>query len=305
MRLVHLTHPKSGSHWVTDVLSDPEVLKHASPETRFKRCEDHTLHDWAQEADGFFMGPMFSMTYPQWVLYRKPGDKAICVLRDPRDCIVSWTFSFSYSHETQPHVALIRPVLLSSPLRRRLMIGTYQYWQSAWIVRTWAGRWTTGTEFLTTYEKILGDEPGEFGAMFEFLGWNVPLETVERVVAYHSFEKRTRGRERGKLDTYSHYRRGEPGDWRNYFDRSLGEMFERACPRLLTQLGYERSDSWFENLPETVWALSDGDSVENAPASLAAAKEIAHLREQRDETRKSLRESIRALDRVVKSPVKR
>jgi flagellar motility protein MotE (MotC chaperone) len=40
------------------------------------------------------------------------------------------------------------------------------------------------------------------------------------------------------------------GDWRNYFDRTLGEEFESTFPRLLTDLGYEQDGDWFKALPQ-------------------------------------------------------
>lgn len=298
MRLVHLTTPKSGSQWITDVLSDPRVLAFA-PGIRFERCGNHTLEYWSQQPDGIFMGAMFSMSFDQWEHFRGAGDKAIYVLRDPRDCIISWTFSSAFSHETQPHIALVRPVLLSLSLHRRLMLGIYQYWQSSWIVRTWAGRRPSATEYPVEFEAILADETGAFSRMFEFLSWPVPRDVVAEVAAAHSFEVKSRGRPRGELDTYSHFRRGKPGDWRNYFDRELGRLFEEACPHLLVELGYEKREDWYGALPETIAGLKEGD-VAGAPfGSAGAAEELVALRAERAALARRVRDGIARVDHIA------
>lgn len=278
-RIVHLTHPKSGSHWVTDVLSDPEVLAFA-PDVHFKRCEDYRLDYWAAQPDGFFTGPMFSVSFEEWARTHAHGDKAVYVLRDPRDAIVSWTYSFAVSHESQPHIELIRPILLASDLRHRLLIGAYQYWQSSWIVRSWAGKRRTGSEFPTTFEAILADEFGEFRKIVDFLGWPVPDDVLRKIVDYHTFERRTRGRKRGTTSEYSHYRSGVPGEWKSHFDRRLGEMFERACPGLLVELGYETSSEWWASLPEHLDTLAD-EALSTTGAATDALIELEQLRAER------------------------
>jgi hypothetical protein len=278
-RIVHLTHPKSGSHWVTDVLADPEVLAFV-PNITFARCEDYRLEYWAAQPDNYFTGPMFSVTFEEWARTRAPGDKAVYVLRDPRDVIVSWIYSFAVSHESQPHIALIRPILLASDLRHRLMIGAYQYWQSSWIVRSWAGRPVTESEFPTTFEAILSDEFGEFRKIVAFLGWPVPDDVLRKVVEYHTFERRTRGRKRGTTSEYSHYRSGVPGEWRKHFDRKLGEIFENACPNLLAELGYEKNSAWWEDLPERIDIL-DEEIVPSTGASADVLLEIERLHAER------------------------
>lgn len=294
-RVVHLTFPKSGSHWVTDVLSDKEILAYA-PWVTFRRCEDDRLSSWAAQRDGFFTGPMFSVTYEEWSQFRGKGDKAIHVMRDPRDHVVSWVFSFSYSHESQPHIQLIRPVLLASDMRRKLMLGMYQFWQSSWIERSWAGKPNTESEYLTTYERIVNDEFGEFKAMLDFLQWPVPDDIIRKVVEQSSFERRSRGRKRGETSNVSHYRRGVAGDWRNYFDRRLGEMFERAVPHMLTELGYEKSDDWYTKLPATVEGLDNySDDIVATPEVLA---QLDLLRTERAEIASHLREQLVTLEKV-------
>jgi hypothetical protein len=262
----------------------------------FRRCEDFRLKYWAAQDDGLFCGPMFSVSFEEWEPYRRPGFKAIHVARDPRDAIVSMTFSFAYSHETQPHIELIRPILLASGMREKLMLGMYQYWQSSWIERSWAGRPSTEFEYVTSYERIVGDEFGEFRAMFDFLGWTMADGTLRQIIDYHSFESRSRGRQRGTESRYSHYRRGVAGDWKNFFDRKLGQQFERVCPNLLVELGYERANNWYESLPESIEALPDAvsDTIEIATLAL----ENQTLRDERLAVAERIRTQLELLDQL-------
>lgn len=301
-KIVHLTHPKSGSHWITDVLSDKRVLATA-PGVRFTRCADYRLEYWAAQPDGFFTGPMFSVTFEEWSSVRKKGDKAVYVLRDPRDAVVSWTYSFAVSHESQPHIALIRPVLLANGMRQRLMVGIYQYWQSSWIVRSWGGRAKTESEYPTTFEAIVADEFGEFQRILDFLGWPVDDETLKAVVAQHTFERRTRGRKRGTASQFSHYRTGLPGEWKTHFDRNLASMFEAACPGMLVELGYETSNDWWKAQPEhlDVLAENEDDGGRENRDSSAVLLELERLRDERSALAAELKTCATQVEAVLRS----
>lgn len=58
------------------------------------------------------------------------------------------------------------------------------------------------------------------------------------------FQAQTSGRKPGEEKLSSHYRKGQPGDWRNHFTREHKQLFAELYPSLLADLGYEDTDDW-------------------------------------------------------------
>ena len=124
--------------------------------------------------------------------------------------------------------------------------------QWAEYLRSWKKDCLGSNVILTRYESLLVDLPGELRRLFEFVEWDVPSSVVEAVAADNTFERRS-GRRPGDENEFSHRRKGIAGDWRNHFDRDLGELFENAFPGLLTDLGYEESAEWWRLLPPAIF----------------------------------------------------
>ena len=91
-RIFHITLPKCGSQWVRDVFSSQDVW------TNFKLRSAGDNLDFLIDKDlfhleGNFFAPVYNLTRQDWSAHRRPGDKAVVVLRDPRDRLVSLLFS--------------------------------------------------------------------------------------------------------------------------------------------------------------------------------------------------------------------
>jgi hypothetical protein len=67
---------------------------------------------------------------------------------------------------------------------------------------------------------------------------------VESCVGSASFEKLSRGRERGQEDPSSFYRKGVAGDWKNHFSKEDRRVFKEEAGELLIRLGYEDDLDW-------------------------------------------------------------
>lgn len=78
--------------------------------------------------------------------------------------------------------------------------------------------------------------PGRLGRL--------PAERVLGIVWENDFAKKADGRETGREDPRSHYRKGVPGDWRNHFNPEHVTYFETHYGALLRRLGYEREAGW-------------------------------------------------------------
>ena len=78
----------------------------------------------------------------------------------------------------------------------------------------------------------------------------MPDTMLYQLLQDYSFE-RLAGRKRGKEDRLAHYRKGVPGDWRNYFDDTIIAKFKDCTSDLVLRLGYEKDVNWWGSiLPE-------------------------------------------------------
>ena len=89
------------------------------------------------------------------------------------------------------------------------------------------------------YEGLLARPEAEVRRLLEFLGAGADDEMVKRCVEAASFERLSRGRERGEEDPSSFFRKGVAGDWRDTFTERDRRVFEEAAGDLLARLGYE------------------------------------------------------------------
>jgi hypothetical protein len=94
------------------------------------------------------------------------------------------------------------------------------------------------------YEDLLERPYREVGRLLGFLGVDARESVVERCVDSASFEKLSRGRERGEEDPSSFYRKGIAGDWKNYFTEEDRRVFKEEAGELLIRLGYEEDLDW-------------------------------------------------------------
>jgi hypothetical protein len=94
------------------------------------------------------------------------------------------------------------------------------------------------------YEDLLERPEEEVRRLLEFLGAGSNEEIVRRCVNAASFERLSGGRERGKEDSSSFFRKGVAGDWRRFFTREDRRIFKQEAGELLIEIGYETDNNW-------------------------------------------------------------
>lgn len=72
----------------------------------------------------------------------------------------------------------------------------------------------------------------------------IPAILLQEIIHVKSFKRLSGGRRRGQENVQSHYRKGTPGDWRNYFDEVHVRTFKDRFNDLLLTLGYETNPDW-------------------------------------------------------------
>ncbi|MES2935167.1 MAG: sulfotransferase domain-containing protein [Pseudomonadota bacterium] len=248
-RIVHITLKKCGSQWVRDVLCAAEISQ-CSGISYSGITFDYPTKGQFILPENTFSGPIFTMSRIEWESWKCVGDKAIVVLRDPRDQLISFLYSMLYSHGPTVFVNYVRDKLSAMACnseRITWLIGDVASFIR--FYRTWEIDVKDDT-YVVRYETLVQDQHAEFNKLVDWLGWKLPPDVLETVIARLSFKTRS-GRNPGETDILSHYRKGLPGDWRNHFTREHGKLWENLYPGFLTSIGYENNDEWWLCLPES------------------------------------------------------
>ncbi len=260
-------HHRCGSTWVTGLLEAASQLLGL----RFARVYD------AERVDGGLAD--FVRRQGVEVLSLMNADaasaralsaaRAIHVVRDPRDVLVSAYFSHRNSHPTdewpelEAHRQALRSVdegegILLELECRRLEFRQMMEWRPGL-----PGHAELRFEDLIASPEAVVDALGALGLVAEGwagrlqrpllgrLGLRQVLRPSDRVlglrearvlVGKHSFARLSGGRQPGVEDRSHHYRRGEPGAWREHLRESHLEALEDHFPSLTAQLGYCDAD---------------------------------------------------------------
>lgn len=205
------------------------------------------------------------------------GVPAFHVVRDPRDVLVSAYFSHLNTHQTDdwPELESHRRRLRSVNQEEGLLL---EMEFSAGVFEDMVS-WDYESDHVLelTFEELTGAPYRTFLRVFEHLGllddrafglrrhvgyaarglWNqavslagdraprirnrrIPGGRILSVAYDNRFSRRAGGRRPGTEDRGSHYRRGEPGDWRRHLTERHLEAFRDRFPELLEATGYAR-----------------------------------------------------------------
>ena len=199
--------------------------------------------------------------------------RALHVVRDPRDIIVSAYFSHLHSHGTsewpqlEAHRQELKSLSQDEGLTREIVYRREQFEEMS--------RWQFGGENILElqFEHLTQHPYDGFIRLFEHFGlvhsqlrtplqqiadvwWSIrgrlarrgirigpargklPLEKLLGLVAANQFARKAGGRQAGQEDPHSHYRKGVAGDWQNYFTPEHEATFSHEYPDLLQGLGY-------------------------------------------------------------------
>ncbi|MDB6029271.1 MAG: transporter related protein [Verrucomicrobiales bacterium] len=235
--LFHVTHWKAGSQWVRAILEDLYGPAVVAPQSFEAQVLTKPI-----EAKKVYMCVYVSKPEMS-ALVLPPGTKHFVLIRDLRDTLISAYFSIRQTHEvTNPVMAKWRNILTKLNEEEGLL-----YLMEVWlnlcgvIQRTWLD----SGEKVFRLEDCMANAKGTVSEMFQ-KGWGITLDPklLESVLARHSFQKLSGGRERGSEDTKSHYRKGVHGDWQNHFTPRIKSRFKSLYNDLLLMGGYEKDSNW-------------------------------------------------------------
>jgi hypothetical protein len=284
--LAYFGHHKCASTLMLKVIN--EVCEYAG----LNHAHYHSPKMWGYKS-GFDLDKVADENKLQFVSYTGADKKfigdldrfrAIHIIRDPRDIVISSYFSHRNSHSTEgwPELEEFRKKLISLP-RDQGILENFEFTAKlpvdGWTTNLFdtMKEWNYKAENVmeVRFEDLVRDPYQTIVEMFAFLGLaefsepdpssllrysvrkRLPRLVIERrpltlipawvllmIVYGNRFAKLASGRKKGEEDENSHYRKGTPGDWRNYFNEQHKQYFKKHYNDLLVKLGYESGYDW-------------------------------------------------------------
>ena len=246
----HGCMPKTASQWVARLLSSDETYQYSA-----LRAYAYHRHlpdgvDKRKISDRSFDQPFpprtvvtpIYLSLPNMLGIPKPNSwRGFFVMRDPRDIVVSWYFSWKHSHPAMGDVSQGRELLQTMSLEEGLGFGIDRFQERGMFssLRSWAD--LSGREELITarYEDLVG--PNQFDHMrrvFNHCDIRMPDPVLRSLLERNSFSALTKGRAQGTEDVRSHLRKGVQGDWKNHFTPAVEKKFREVTGSLVEELGY-------------------------------------------------------------------
>ena len=157
-----------------------------------------------------------------------PSAKMIHIIRDGRDCLVSWW---------------VRHKSTKSNSNDNIEHHIEWFVKGIWVPYVQAlknfGKEHPENYLEITYEDMHTEPHKTIENVFEYLPIHYDDSIVDRCIQYSSFQYLSKGRGKGLEDSNSHFRKGIVGDWKNYLNDSLHDQFLNVGGELLQELGYE------------------------------------------------------------------
>jgi hypothetical protein len=184
----------------------------------------------------------------------------IVALRDGRDVVVSWTFHLLRTGMTdivhdEARETFAREMSAGMDDPEKLKTAAQNLLRDQeWVTRLSAG-WSLQIQndlpavqaisasggaarvMIAKYEAMLSDVEGERARLYEFLGAApdkaLPISRETRTAPGF-----------GREDPTHFFRKGESGDWKNYFDERTAGWFKACAGQQLIDAGYEKDERW-------------------------------------------------------------
>jgi hypothetical protein len=296
--LAHYAHHKCASTWLMDILGriSTEIgIRHAvvvdvlAPEAAGRLTDFSTTFDRTELRARMAAGGVDLVTCmnADAVQARVLGHaRAVHVIRDPRDILVSGYFSHRNSHPTdvqrnlEAHRRRLRSLSVEDGLLAEMefsghgltQLGEWDYADASILelrmedltAHPYDGilRIADHLGLLADPEPVIAREQARAwaGRLLNRLARRRGLGRLRRRIpataelvlgtAYaQRFDAHAQGRTRGTEDVTSHWRKGIAGDWVNHFTPVHAEAFVERFGDLLTRLGYEADDRWTADVP--------------------------------------------------------
>lgn len=240
----HCCTQKTASQWFRGVLRDAIVYRNTGWDVVPYRELGLNDAEISKPIPRHTVAAHLYIDYPTYGAIEKPENyRTFFILRDPRDCVVSWYFSMRYSHN--PEFGIVQQ--LRSELQAiddeidglKHMItrlGEFGFFDTQ---RSWVEAPISDRVRVLRYEDFAHDNDRFLRDLLDFLEVDLTEGELVELAANHSFSRRAGGRAAGISDDRHHYRKGVEGDWINHFDDEVSAHFDAVAGSIVADLGYE------------------------------------------------------------------
>ena len=235
--VLHVTHWKAGSRWIARILNDCVPDRIVASEIGAKQLLERAVE--------------LGKVYPNVYVTREEFDKAtlpahwrrFVVIRDLRDTLISYYFSFKVSHPVIAPIITEERTVLQNLDHEEGLLRVMERWLPLCV--SIQESWLAAGEPLIRYEDLIENDIGILeNLLLDRCGLPVTRRRFRNAVEANRFEALTRGRPRGQEDVASHERKGIAGDWQNHFSDRVKSEFKARYGALLIATGYERNLDW-------------------------------------------------------------
>lgn len=262
--IFHITHWKAGSQWVYQVLDTIAPDRIVIPQAEVAQFLTQPI------IQGMIY-PTLYVTHEEFEAQNIPDPSlTFFIMRDLRDTLVSWYFSYKRSHVDMQldAFAQIRKQLNERTLEDGLRLGIHSFLREVARIHT---SWCRSDTPIFRYEDILHDPFGQFKSILHHCQIEVADSTLQGIVNNFSFEARS-GRRQGIEDVNSHYRKGIQGDWKNYLTGDLLIEFKDVFDDVLMETGYEHNRDW--GLSEILRTYAVPDPIQKLKSRVSDAETV-------------------------------
>jgi len=245
---------RTASQWLRTIFSDSLIYKFSG--LKVYSPDDNYIGQGAEKLKNRDPFPENSIVSPLYINYKdfldipKPQDyKAIFIMRDPRDVLISFCFSMKYSHVENPFVIKQREILRTMDDSQALSYYIEEAKDSHRCLYYAMLPWYRDSQNnkkvkIFRYEDLIGSDQFQFFYdMFTHFHLEIGEKKIKQLLRQYRFEKLT-GRKQGVEDSSKHLRKGVSGDWKNYFTPRHKQAFKDAAGQLLIDLDYEKKPDW-------------------------------------------------------------
>jgi hypothetical protein len=244
--------PKSGSHLIIQVLQGltrigPFVNPGFPPvnrsEANAKLPVGTVLANLKHMRPGDIAYGYLAAREPYLSVLAQPRRATIFVFRDPRDVIVSHVFYATEMHPGHGMHHYYTEVLTNMEERIDAAIqGVQEPGSELSSIRAkyqaYLG-WLDQPDVLCLrFEELILEQQAALGRMLDYLQGRGFTPSVERAEAIDALTDAIAPRKSGT------FRKGQPGNWQEYFTQANKAHFKATAGDLLIQLGYERDNNW-------------------------------------------------------------
>ena len=239
--------PKSGTTWIESMLSSysgfinvylPEIFLY---ELVNRNSHTFNLYEntfWRLRNNLAVIKTHIPASMNNLELLNSENIRYLVVYRDLRDVAVSYFF-FVSTRPWHPEYKYYHGLSISDGLKMFAEKSLQDY-------ATWIKQWRKNRDFTLSlevrYEDLLENPHKVFNEIVKHFYLQNDAKKIDETLKRFLFSNRNSIEASRKQSV--HFRKGIKGDWKNYFDDEINQIYKQEIAELLIELGYERNSQW-------------------------------------------------------------